>query len=218
MQNAFWQVSPARRVLVMARVVMLACAVGLADRAEPQSAAPAALPTYNIEVVVFRNNSGASGGEEWSARAALRGGDASASGAPSVGRFVATIPPAQYQLNELKARLAASSTYQPIAHFAWQQTPSSWGSRAGFSIQRLAGNVPGLSGMIYLERGQFLHLGMTLNYSPANPPGGLGASPGTTFNINEMRRIKFFERNYYDHPAFGVIALVTPANRSPGGR
>jgi hypothetical protein len=30
--------------------------------------------------------------------------------------------------------------------------------------------------------------------------------------------VKFFERNYYDHPAFGVIALVTPANRSSGGR
>jgi hypothetical protein len=208
----------ARRRHVANRTAMVLGLAAFAAPAIPQSAAPAALPTYNIEVIVFRNNSGASGGEDWTARTPVRGGDAGA-GAPTVGRFVASIPAAQYQLAELKARLAASSTLQPIAHFAWQQTPSSWGSRAGFQVQRLAGSsVPGLSGMIYLERGQFLHLGMTLNYSPANPPGGLGASSGTTFNISEIRRIKFFERNYYDHPAFGVIALVTPANRPTGGR
>ncbi len=176
---------------------------------------PAALPTYNVEVIVFRNGSGSGGGEDWSARATTRGGDSG--GTPTVGKFVAAIPPAQYQLSDLKARLAATGTYQPIAHFAWQQTPSSWGSRAGFSVQRLAGNVPGLSGMIYLERGQYLHLGVALNYAPSNPPGGI-AGPGTNFNLTEIRRIKFFERNYYDHPAFGVIALVTPVNRSQGGR
>jgi hypothetical protein len=192
------------------------CAAGAVGTATPQTAA-ATPPTYNIELIVFRNGSGAGGGEEWGARSSARGGDSS--GPPAVGRFVASIPPAQYQLNDLKARLAASGTYQPIAHFAWQQTPSSWGSRAGFQIQRLAaGSVPGLSGIIYLERGQFLHLGMALNYSPANSPGGLGAASGTTFNLTEIRRIKFFERNYYDHPAFGVIALVTPANRAQSGR
>jgi hypothetical protein len=194
----------------------LALAVGALAIAPATPQQPAALPTYNIEVVVFRNGSGSGGGEDWGARATARGGDSS--GASAVGRFVASIPPAQYQLNDLKARLAASGTYQPIAHFAWQQTPSSWGSRAGFSVQRLAGNVPGLSGLIYLERGQFLHLGMSLNYAPANPPGGLGAASGTNFNLTEIRRIKFFERNYYDHPAFGVIALVTPANRPQSGR
>lgn len=181
--------------------------------ATPQQ--PAALPTYNIEVIVIRNGSGSGGGEDWSARATTRGGDSG--GPPTVGKFVASIPAAQYQLNDLKARLAASGTYQPIAHFAWQQTPSSWGSRAGFSVQKLAGNVPGLSGMIHLERGQYLHLGVALNYAPNNPPGGI-VGPGTNFNLTELRRIKFFERNYYDHPAFGVIALVTPANRSQGGR
>src|SRR5690606_19917102 len=123
-----------------------------------------------------------------------------------------------FQLNDIAARLRNSSSYQPIAHFAWQQTASSWGSRAGFTIDKLAGSVPGLSGIVFLERGSYLHLGMTLNYQTSNPPAGLGASPGTVFNLSESRRVKFFERNYYDHPAFGVIALVTPANRSTGGR
>jgi hypothetical protein len=69
-------------------------------------------------------------------------------------------------LNDLEARIAAAGNgVQPIAHFAWQQTASAWGSRAGFTVERLAGNVPGLSGRIFLERGQYLHLGMSLNYT-----------------------------------------------------
>jgi hypothetical protein len=59
---------------------------------------------------------------------------------------------------------------------------------------------------------------MTLNYTTSNPPAGLSAAPGTTFVLSESRRVKSFERNYFDHPAFGVIALVTPVNRATGGR
>jgi hypothetical protein len=116
------------------------------------------------------------------------------------------------------ARLRNSSNYQPIAHFAWQQTASSWGSRAGFTIAKLAGNVPGLNGIVYLESGALLHLGLSLDYTTSNPPTGLSAPPGTTFVMAETRRVKVDELNYYDNPAFGVVALVTPANRGTGGR
>ena len=34
---------------------------------------------------------------------------------------------------------------------------------------------------------------------------------GASYELTETRRVKFYEKNYYDHPAFGVIALVTPA-------
>ena len=171
---------------------------------------------YTIEVVVFRNLSGAGGPEDWSAKAVARGPDTP--DAPVTGRFVRSVPPAEFQLNDVEARLRNTTNYPPIAHFAWQQTASSWGSRAGFTVAKLAGNVPGLSGIFYFESGDYLHLGMSLNYQTANPPAGLGADGGTVFNLSESRRVKRFERNYYDHPAFGVIALVTPAKPSTGGR
>ena len=50
------------------------------------------------------------------------------------------------------------------------------------------------------------------------PPESLAAAPGTVFMLNESRRVRFDKLSYYDHPAFGVIALVTPANRATGGR
>jgi hypothetical protein len=176
----------------------------------------AAPSVYNIEVIVFRNLSGAGGAEDWGIKPVARGPDTPEGN--EAGRFVQAIPSSQYQLNDIAARLANTTNYQPIAHFAWQQTASSWGTRAGFTVAKLAGSVPGLSGIVYLERGTYLHLGMSLNYQTSNPPAGLAASPGTVFNLSESRRIKYFERNYYDHPALGVIALVTPGNRSTGGR
>jgi hypothetical protein len=182
--------------------------------------APAA-NAYNIEVVVFRAATAMGGAENWGVAPTRNLGtdEETTSGTAQVGRFVRVIPPAQFQLTDVASKLRSSGVYVPVAHVAWSQTASDWGTRAGFNVQRLGMNVPGLSGTVFLERGQYLHLGMTLSYAPDNPAAGIAAGPGTTFSLNETRRIKFYERNYYDHPAFGVIALVTPAQGGrPAGR
>jgi hypothetical protein len=170
---------------------------------------------YTIEVVVFRNMSGGGGPEDWSAKPIARGPDKPDSA--FTGRFIQAVPAARFQLNDVAQKLQNTSNYQPIAHFAWQQTASSWGSRAGFTVAKLAGNVPGLTGTIYLESGTYLHLGVALNYQSSNPPAGLGADPGTVFAMAESRRVIPFKPTYFDHPAFGVVALVT-RDKTGGGR
>jgi hypothetical protein len=218
------RIAPLRTLSLALAATLLAAATlpALAQEAAAAGPAPASAagPVYNVEIIVFRAAGALGGAENWSAEAGARyiAGDESASGSTQVGRFVAALPPAVWQLNELENRLRASGTYVPVAHAAWSQTASSWGTRAGFSMQRLGISVPGLSGTVFLERGQFLHVGMSLTYTMPNPPPGLGAAPGTTFTLNESRRVKFYERNYFDHPAFGVIALVTPVQgaRAPG--
>jgi len=207
--------------LTHSRLTTLLCLIAMTVAAGliPASGARAQTPSstvYTVELIVFRNVSGQGGAEDWSVKPVARRPDQPDS--PVTGRFVASVPATQFQMTDVANRLRNSSNYQPIAHFAWQQTASSWGSRAGFTVAKLGGNVPGLSGIIYLERGTYLHLGMSLNYQTSNPPAGLAAQPGTVFNMSESRRVKFYERNYYDHPAFGVIALVTPANKATGGR
>jgi Peptidoglycan-binding protein, CsiV len=200
----------------LAAALALALASVSASPPAAQAQAAANPRVYNVEVIVFRNNSGAGGAEDWSVKPVARGPDTPE--APVTGKFVQAIPAAQFQLKEVASKLQGTSNYQPIAHFAWQQTASSWGSRAGFTVAKLAGSVPGLSGIFYLESGTYLHLGMSLNYQTSNPPASLAAAPGTAFMLNESRRIRFDKLSYYDHPAFGVIALVTPANRATGGR
>jgi Peptidoglycan-binding protein, CsiV len=178
-------------------------------------------PAYDVEIVIFRAKTALGPPEDWAsettAGATVAGGEA-AGGSGPVGKLLALLPSSDYRLSAMDSRLRSSGTYQPVAHAAWVQTASAWGTHAGFPLETLGIDVPGLAGDIFLERGEFLHLGMTLNYTMQDPPPGLNAPPGTTFVMNETRRVRFYQRNYYDHPAFGVIALITPARgpRPPG--
>jgi len=189
---------------------------------QPDPAPAYSGPAYDIEIVIFRANVALGQPENWAAEttagATVAGGE-TASGSGPVGKLLTILPASSYRLTYYASRLRSSGTYQPVAHAAWVQTASAWGTHTGFNLQSLGIDVPGLTGVIYLERGQFLHLGMSLNYTMQDPPPGLNAPPGTTFVMNETRRVRFYQRNYYDHPAFGVIALVTPARGSrPPGR
>lgn len=202
------------RTLCFTLVAVLACALPAVSQEAPS-------PAYNIELVIFRATSAQGVPEDWSVEAGtsnIIAGDEASSGSSQVGRFVSMTPSSAYQLAEIESKLRSSGAYVPVAHVAWSQTASSWGTRAGFTLQKLGVDSQGLSGTVFLERGQYLHLGMALTYLDPSPPQGLGAASGTTFIINQSRRIRFYERNYYDHPAFGVIALVSPAQgtRPPG--
>ncbi len=208
---------------------------GLAQQAasEPHPAAaavPAGPSVYNVELIIFRTTATLGSPENWStetaqAPAAPSGADgetgapvseaaptaaAGAAPAPS-GRFVRALTAAEFQLADLEARIKASGSYVPVAHVGWAQTASPWGSHESMSLQQLGFDNPLLTGTVTLERGQFLHLGLALDLTIANPPAGLGAGPQTTFILNDNHRVKFYERNYFDAPAFGVIALVVPS-------
>ncbi len=201
-------------------------AAGVALPPEPHPA-PAAAPggptVYNVEVIVFRTNSTLGTPEDWSNEAARApavpapaegetGAPVSdAAGQAPASRFVRALTPAEFQLGDLEARIKSSGAYVPVAHLGWSQTASPWGSHESMSLQQLGFDNPLLAGSVTLERGQFLHLGFALNLTVAMPPAGLGAAPNTTFVLNDNHRVKFYERNYYDSPAFGVIALVVPA-------
>jgi hypothetical protein len=195
--------------------LIIALTAELPAAAQEPAAANAA--AYNVEIVIFRAISVLDGAENWAAEAGTRNfsndsraGESTSGDAREIGRFLKLLPDSEFQLLEVEKKLRASAGYAPLAHVAWSQTASAWGTRAGFPLQRLGIDVPGMSGTVVLERGQFLHLGMTLAYAPANPPAALAAAPGTIFTLNEGRRVRFNERAYFDHPAFGVIALVTP--------
>src|SRR6185437_11116054 len=145
-------------------------------------------PAYDIEIVIFRAKTALGQPENWAAEttaaATVAGGEASSGS--GVGKLLTVLPSSDYRLTGIASRLGTSGPYLPVAHAAWVQTASAWGTHAGFPLESLGVSVPGLSGVISLERGQYLHLGMTLNYTMQYPPPGLDAPPGTTF-VNETR-------------------------------
>jgi len=163
--------------------------------AAPAAAPSAASGTYSVEVIVFRSAGGGDGGTAAPSRG---GGDSS--GNTQVARYIGPLPGSRMQLGSAREKLARGG-YRVLVHTGWVQTAGSWGSRPGLPLDRLGIRVPGLSGSFMLERGSLLHLGMNLRYA---------GDGGPSSQINEIRRIRFNERNYYDHPSLGVIAVVTP--------
>jgi len=73
------------------------------------------------------------------------------------------------------------------------QSAANWGTHIGIALSDLGINSPGLSGTVYLERATYLHLGMDLSLNAG----------GIDYTIKEMRSVKYNERQYFDHPAFG---------------
>ena len=106
-----------RTVLGTLTLALTAALSGVLPAASEESTGP----VYNVEIIVFRGAAAEGAAENWSEEAGARSiaGDESASGSLQVGRFVALLPAAAYQLNELESRLRASGTYVPVAHAAW---------------------------------------------------------------------------------------------------
>jgi hypothetical protein len=171
------------------RNLLRAPALALALLATCMPALPQQATRYTVEIIVFRVDADSSG-EDPSAAPAIR---SSASGE------IATTPVTSRRLASAASRLRAGGGYRILAHAAWSQPPAGWNSRRGVPLSQLGVNVPGLTGNVVLERGQFLHLGFELKLEDA----------GNTVQLAEIRRVKPDEAQYFDNPQLGVIALVT---------
>jgi hypothetical protein len=149
-----------------------------------QQAQPA---RYSVEIVVFRTGD-------------VPGDSTTALIDPPAAGLQATVS-ANRRLGDAASRLRAAGGYRVLAHAAWTQAPAAWNSRRGVPVSQLDIDGSGLSGTVILERGQYLHLGFDLRVTDGS----------RTWVVNEVRRVKTNERQYFDHPAVGIIALVTPA-------
>lgn len=171
------------------RNLLRAPLLGIALLATSLPALPQQATRYTIEIVVFRAD-GDTSGEDASAAPTLRS---------SASAELATTPVTTRRLASAASRLRAGNGYRILAHTAWTQSAAGWNSRRGVSLSQLGINVPGLSGNVVLERGQFLHLGFDLKLDDA----------GKSIQLAEVRRVKPDEAQYFDNPQLGVIALVT---------
>ena len=157
---------------------------------------------YGVEVIVFRV-AGAAQGEDWDAVPVGRGFGSSATRGGATPQVLKVLTAADYRLGAIEATLKSSGAWRPVAHAAWVQTAANWGTHAGIALADVGINVPGLSGMVYLERAPiYLHLGFDVRLSA-----------GATYAIREMRSVRYNDKQYFDHPGFGIIALVTPIKR-----
>jgi hypothetical protein len=176
-----------------------AASPAVAAPAAPRLAQQTSAPLYGVEIIVFRSSS-VSGGEDWEAVPPGRGFGSSATRGGATPQVLRVLAASDYRLGTIEATLKASGAWRPIAHAAWIQTAANWGTHSGIALTDVGINVPELGGMVYLERAPiYLHLGFDVHLSA-----------GTTYTIKEMRTVRYNDKQYFDHPAFGIIALVTP--------
>ncbi len=113
---------------------------------------------------------------------------------------VTVLPPAEWQLANLQGGLRRSAGYRVLGHAAWAADVPANGTLAARIEEVLPDS--GLTGAVAVQRGQYLFLRVELDY--ATPEGRV-------YQLRERRRVKFNERHYFDHPALGAIAVVSPA-------
>jgi hypothetical protein len=199
---------PARdaRLSLLAGVLYAMLALAASPVAAPAATSVAqqnSAPLYGVEIIVFRSSS-VSGGEDWEAVPPGRGFGSNAARGGAVPQVLRVLAASDYRLSTIEATLRASGAWRPIAHAAWIQTAANWGTHTGIALADVGINVPELGGMIYLERAPiYLHLGFDVHLSA-----------GGTYTIKEMRTVRYNDKQYFDHPAFGIIALVTPIKRA----
>lgn len=191
-------------VAAVAPAATAATAPATAVTAPAAASAPAAdVPLYQVEIVIFRAAI-VGDQEDWNSVPPGRGFGVSLGSAAQAAQMVHTLAPSDFRLDGVVRGLSRSGSWRPVAHVAWVQSAPPWGSHTGVPLSQLGVDAPELTGTVYLEHSQhYLQLGfdVTLN-------------AGAPYRIDEMRNIRANEKQYFDHPAFGIIAAVYPLKRT----
>lgn len=165
----------------------------------PAAAQGVTAGNYRVEVIIFRGPPPV-GSEDFKAPAEGRGFDDTRDNDSQPPRLVRLLEASELQMTAHANQLRNNGGWQVLAHSGWVQTATPWRRHAGLPLEQLGIDVPGLRGTLYLERGDYLHFGAFLQ---------LGENP--VLELSELRRVKFNEKHYLDHPGFGVIVQVSQA-------
>jgi hypothetical protein len=108
------------------------------------------------------------------------------------------------QMSAAREAIATRGGLHVLAHSAWAAIIPPNGRTTAQMEDVLPADSP-LAGGIAVQRSQYLFMFVDVDYTAA----------GATYGIRMKRRIKFGERHYFDHPAFGLIVQVRPTKDTP---
>ena len=207
-----------RTVLITSLLTLtlgLAAAMGATTPGSPVAAAPAAAPAppvaaatasasglYRVELIIFRHTA-PTGSEDFNSPPEGRGFSGRQDSGGTAPRVARLLESSELQMNSAAAALRANAGMQVLAHAGWLQTATNWPRHIGLPLEQLGINAEGLTGNLYLERGELLHFGADLR---------LGSNP--VYALSELRKLRFNEKHYLDNPAFGIIVQVSPTRSS----
>ena len=190
------------------RFISISILMSLSWNHATEAAAPS---IYDVELIVFTNNSSSDGGERW-----IRpNSDAIRPSGFFPENHFTELAAARYTLNNISQALESSGRHNVLFHRAWRQLAYNKSRAVAYPVHSIAENRrDSIEGIIKLVRGRFLHLDVNLQLMTTAHGTEVMFSDGPNsrpaFELIEARRIKSNVLHYFDHPRFGVIARVTP--------
>ncbi len=191
---------------------------------------------YNVELIVFSQRHPDAGNETWPDNP----GSPDLTDAQEIpttavpNAQLQPLPPDQFKLQAEEQKLAENGNYEVLLHTGWRQlgvprekgipvhvhttAPATTDTAAAAAPAALP--PPRLDGVVELTVLRYLHLDVDLLFrgqaltstnsvsdffavAPAKPSVPI-------YRLQESRRMRSNQLHYFDHPMFGVIALVTP--------
>jgi Peptidoglycan-binding protein, CsiV len=153
---------------------------------------------YDVEVIVFRYLAASDDGEQWPENTTVA--DDGIAPTP-LQQGLENLPDSQFALNAVAGALQRSGAYRVLAHRLWRQSAYDRHSAVPYLLHTSPGSSGReVDGSITLIRERYLHMAVDLTLT----------SPDVLYRLDEARRMRSGELNYFDNPHFGVIVRVTP--------
>jgi hypothetical protein len=176
---------------------------------------------YEIELLIFRNLVEADGGEvwpvdysDWFEEESPDNMDNGEQPDPPSRATVTWLPKSQFRLTAQRNALARSAPYRPIAHFAWRQSVTDRQRAKPVEVPGANRNPERayVDGLVRVSVERYLHLDLNLRlHLRATTTEAISLEYGVPeIRLRQRRRMRSKELHYFDHPRFGVIALITP--------
>lgn len=165
---------------------------------------------YEVEVLVFRNlMPSLVGNELWTQ-------DTVNPVIKDLANAVSPVPapPVDSVLSDAAIALSGNPHYQLLVHDSWIETAE---TRFASKPVRISASEPGnpqeLDGTVRFYLNQYMHVVLHLLLKEPAPDSGASifgapAAP-VLYRLDDQRRIRPNQVNYFDHPMFGVLLRVT---------
>lgn len=208
---------------MMIRFLLLCCLYpGLVQAGDEK------IPFYNVEIVIFKNNTGPKDQELMlpisqpvKAKKIL---DLSSISSIRAARKKSyrVLRPNQLQLNKAVEKIIKSSDHDVLLHVGWhqpglslQKTMPIW-IRSGEILGQTVDGKPmyELEGKITIALARYLHTyaDLILHRRTLSDDDDLtDIHQINSYNLQEHRRMRSQKLHYLDHPQFGLLVLITPA-------
>ena len=119
------------------------------------------------------------------------------------------------QLGAHYQALRNSSGFRPLAYYAWRQPvlDRNFAPVVALPASGTDSSAPYIDGTVRVSVARYLHLDLDLQLHTRSRQEEFSSEAGITprIRLSEQRRMRSKELHYFDHPRFGVIALIRPS-------